>query len=162
MSAVVGREEIMNTLDAPAHLFTTGANPVSCEAALATLQMIEDEDLLTTSTEKGAYVRERMAKWEAQYDFIGDIRGKGLSIGIDIVSDRQAKTRDNDAALKICNYAFDHGVIIIAVAGNVLRFQPPLVITYEQLDTALDVLEEAFEKLTNGELDNYEISGQGW
>ena len=162
MSAVVGREEIMNTLDAPAHLFTTGANPVSCEAALATLQMIEDEDLLTASTEKGAYVRKRMAKWETQYDFIGDIRGKGLSIGIDIVSNRQAKTRDNDAALKICNYAFDHGVIVIAVAGNVLRFQPPLVITYEQLDTALDVLEEAFEKLTNGELDNYEISGQGW
>ena len=162
MSAVVGREEIMNTLDAPAHLFTTGANPVSCEAALATLQMIEDEDLLTASTEKGAYVRKRMAKWETQYDFIGDIRGKALSIGIDIVSNRQAKTRDNEAALKICNYAFDHGVIVIAVAGNVLRFQPPLVITYEELDTALDVLEEAFEKLTNGELDNYEISGQGW
>ncbi|MCU5745348.1 aspartate aminotransferase family protein [Staphylococcus sp. SQ8-PEA] len=162
MSAIVGREEIMNTLEAPAHLFTTGANPVSCEAALATLQMIEDEQLLKASEEKGAYVRKRMNAWLEKFDCIGDVRGKGLSIGIDVVSDRESKTRDNEAALKICNYAFDHGVIIIAVAGNVLRFQPPLVITYQQLDQALDVLEEALNQLSQGALDHYEISGQGW
>ncbi|MEJ7480284.1 aminotransferase class III-fold pyridoxal phosphate-dependent enzyme, partial [Staphylococcus pasteuri] len=57
MSAIVGRKDIMESLEAPAHLFTTGANPVSCEAALATIEMIEEEDLLTASTEKGNYVR---------------------------------------------------------------------------------------------------------
>ncbi|WP_415425224.1 aspartate aminotransferase family protein [Staphylococcus borealis] len=162
MSAIVGRKEIIETLEAPAHLFTTGANPVSCEAALATLKMIEDEALLTASSEKGAYVRNRMDKWVDNYQFVGDVRGKGLSIGVDIVSDKQMKTRASEEALKICNYCFDHGLVLIAVAGNVLRFQPPLVITYEQLDYALDTIEDALQALQDGQLDTYNIDGQGW
>ena len=162
MSAIVGRKEIMETLEAPAHLFTTGANPVSCEAALATLEMIEEEQLLEASLEKGKYVRQTMDRWVTDYECIGDVRGKGLSIGIDVVSDYIQKTRDPEAALKICNYCFDKGVVIIAVAGNVLRFQPPLVISYEQLDYALSTLEDAIRALNRGELDQYEIEGQGW
>lgn len=162
MSAIVGRKEIMETLEAPAHLFTTGANPVSCEAALATLEMIEEEQLLEASLEKGKYVRQTMDRWVTDYECIGDVRGKGLSIGIDVVSDPIQKTRDPEAALKICNYCFDKGVVIIAVAGNVLRFHPPLVISYEQLDYALSTLEDAIRALNRGELDQYEIEGQGW
>ncbi|MBP3032895.1 aspartate aminotransferase family protein [Staphylococcus warneri] len=162
MSAIVGRKEIMETLEAPAHLFTTGANPVSCEAALATLEMIEEEQLLEASLEKGKYVRQTMDRWVTDYECIGDVRGKGLSIGIDVVSDPIQKTRDPEAALKICNYCFDKGVVIIAVAGNVLRIQPPLVISYEQLDYALSTLEDAIRALNRGELDQYEIEGQGW
>ncbi|WP_432202681.1 aspartate aminotransferase family protein [Staphylococcus warneri] len=162
MSAIVGRKEIMETLEAPAHLFTTGANPVSCEAALATLEMLEEEQLLEASLEKGKYVRQTMDRWVTDYECIGDVRGKGLSIGIDVVSDYIQKTRDPEAALKICNYCFDKGVVIIAVAGNVLRFQPPLVISYEQLDYALSTLEDAIRALNRGELDQYEIEGQGW
>ena len=162
MSAIVGRKEIMETLEAPAHLFTTGANPVSCEAALATLEMLEEEQLLEASLEKGKYVRRTMDRWVTDYECIGDVRGKGLSIGIDVVSDYIQKTRDPEAALKICNYCFDKGVVIIAVAGNVLRFQPPLVISYEQLDYALSTLEDAIRALNRGELDQYEIEGQGW
>lgn len=162
MSAIVGRKEIMETLEAPAHLFTTGANPVSCEAALATLEMLEEEQLLEASLEKGKYVRRTMDRWVTDYECIGDVRGKGLSIVIDVVSDSIQKTRDPEAALKICNYCFDKGVVIIAVAGNVLRFQPPLVISYEQLDYALSTLEDAIRALNRGELDQYEIEGQGW
>ena len=162
MSAIVGRKEIMETLEAPAHLFTTGANPVSCEAALATLEMIEEEQLLEASLEKGKYVRQTMDRWVTDYECIGDVRGKGLSIGIDVVSDPIQKTRDPEAALKICNYCFDKGVVIIAVAGNVLRFQPPLVISYDQLDYALSTLEKAIQALNRGDLDQYEIEGQGW
>ena len=147
MSAIVGRKEIIETLEAPAHLFTTGANPVSCEAALATLGMIEDEDLLTASSEKGAYVCKRMDQWVNDYDFVGDVRGKGLSIGIDIVSNKQVR-RASEEALKICNYCFDHGLVLIAVAGNVLRFQPPLVITYEQLDYAFKYNRECIASVT--------------
>ena len=162
MSAIVGRKEIIESLEAPAHLFTTGANPVSCEAALATIEMIENDDLLTASSEKGNYVRQRMNQWVDQYDYVGDVRGIGLSIGIDIVKDKQSKERAAEEALKICNYCFEHGVVIIAVAGNVLRFQPPLVITYEQLDKALDVIEEALQALQDGNLNQYSIEGQGW
>lgn len=104
----------------------------------------------------------KMDQWVSKYNSVGDVRGKGLSIGIDIVSDKNLKTRDAIAALKICNYCFEHGVVIIAVAGNVLRFQPPLVITYEQLDTALNTIEDALTALEAGNLDQYDISGQGW
>ena len=162
MSAIVGRSEIMDYLEAPAHLFTTGANPVSCEAALATIAMIEDQNLLQASTDKGNYVRKRIDAWTEQFNTVGNVRGKGLSIGIDIVSDKINKTRASEAALKICNRCFDNGVVIIAVAGNVLRFQPPLVITYEQLDTALNVLEAAISDFESGKLDNYDTAGQGW
>lgn len=162
MSAIIGRAEIMDYLEAPAHLFTTSANPVSCEAALATLSMIEDQNLLQASADKGDYVRQRMDNWTEKYDIVGDVRGKGLSIGIDIVSDKQSKSRNNDAALKICNRCFEEGIVIIAVAGNVLRFQPPLVISYEQLDYALDVLERTIEAYMNDELNDYDTAGQGW
>lgn len=124
--------------------------------------MIEEEQLLEASLEKGKYVRQTMDRWVTDYECIGDVRGKGLSIGIDVVSDPIQKTRDPEAALKICNYCFDKGVVIIAVAGNVLRFQPPLVISYEQLDYALSTLEDAIRALNRGELDQYEIEGQGW
>ncbi len=162
MSAIVGRKEIMESLDAPAHLFTTGANPVSCEAALVTLKMIEDEHLLKAAIDKGVYVRQRMNPWVKSYNSVGDVRGVGLSIGIDIVSNKKEKIRDPEVALKICNYCFEHGVVIIAVADNVLRFQPPLVITYNQLDKALDTIEEALKELEQGHLNHYEVTEQGW
>lgn len=135
---------------------------MSCEAALATIAMIEDQNLLQASTDKGNYVRKRIDAWTEQFNTVGNVRGKGLSIGIDIVSDKINKTRASEAALKICNRCFDNGVVIIAVAGNVLRFQPPLVITYEQLDTALNVLEAAISDFELGKLDNYDTAGQGW
>lgn len=162
LSAIVGRKEIMDSLDAPAHLFTTAANPVCCAASLATLKMIEDEHLLEESTRKGAIAKERMATWKERYDFVGDVRGLGLSIGIDIVSDKENKTKDAEAALKICNRLFEKGAVMIALAESVLRFQPPLVITDEELDRVLNMMEETFAELAAGKLDDYDVSGQGW
>ncbi len=162
LSALVGRAEIMDSLDRPAHLFTTGANPVCCEAALATLKMIEDEDLLAESRRKGAHARKRMETWLTKFDCVGDVRGLALSLGVDIISDRENKTKDPEAALKICNRCFEKGVVMIAFAGSVLRFQPPLVITDEELDRAIDTIEETLEELQAGKLDHYEVGGQGW
>lgn len=152
----------MESLDAPAHLFTTAANPVACQASLAVLDMIEEEDLLTASTEKGKYVRKRMAEWEEKFEFVGNTRGIGLSIGVDIVKDKASKEKDPDTALKITNRSFEKGVLMISFAGSVLRFQPPLIITYDELDHALDVLEESMEELQAGKLEGYDVSGQGW
>jgi len=162
MSAIVGRKEVMEALDAPAHLFTTGANPVCCEAALATIEILEEEQLIQETERKGEIAKNRMNEWASRFDCVGDVRGKGLSIGIDIVSDKSSKTKDSEAALKICNRCFDRGVVIIAIAGSVLRFQPPLVITDEELNTALNILEETIEELDRGQLNNYKVDGQGW
>ncbi|UXR72623.1 aspartate aminotransferase family protein [Staphylococcus sp. IVB6240] len=162
MSAIVGRKEVMDALDAPAHLFTTGANPVCCEAALATIDILEEDNLIAETARKGQRVKEQLQQWQTKYDCVGDVRGEGLSIGIDIVTDKRNKTKDAEAALKICNYCFDHGVVIIAIAGSVLRFQPPLVITDDELDQALTILESAIQGVENGELDTYQVEGQGW
>lgn len=162
LSALVGRAEIMDSLDRPAHLFTTGANPVCCAAALATLDMLEEENLLAESTRKGALAKERMETWKERFDCVGDVRGLGLSLGVDIVSDRVQKTKDPKAALTICNRCFEKGVVMIAFAGSVLRFQPPLVITDEELNKALDIIEETLSELQAGLLDHYEVGGQGW
>ncbi|MDT4012105.1 aspartate aminotransferase family protein [Staphylococcus simulans] len=162
MSAIVGREEIMDSLASPAHLFTMGANPVSCAAALATLEMLEEDKLVDKAAVKGKYAKKYMENWIDKFEFVGDVRGLGLSIGIDIVKDKQSKERDNLAALKICNRCYERGVVIIAVAGNVLRFQPPLVITDKELDKALNILTETMEELRDGKLDGYQVEGQGW
>ena len=92
MSAIVGRKEIMNCLEAPAHLFTTGANPVSCEAALATIQMIEDQSLLHASAEKGNMLGNEWINGYLNTIVLAMLEVKGLSIGIDIVSDKTSNT----------------------------------------------------------------------
>ena len=162
LSALVGRKEIMESLDRPAHLFTTGANPVCCAAALATLQYIEDNDLLAESTRKGKIARERMEDWRERFDCVGNVRGLGLSLGVDIVADKKAKTKDPHAALVLCNRAYEKGVVMIAFAGSVLRFQPPLTITDEELTKALDVIEETLTEWQDGRLADYKVDGQGW
>lgn len=162
LSAVVGRKEVMDSLDAPAHLFTTAANPVSCAASLATLDMLEEDDLLNESTRKGNIAEERMNQWKERFDFVGDVRGLGLSLGIDIISDGENKTKDPESALKICNRLFERGVVMISFAGSVLRFQPPLVITDDELDWVLTTMEETFEELEAGKLKDYDVANQGW
>jgi len=162
LSAIVGRKEIMDSLEAPAHLFTTAANPVCCAASLATLEMIEEENLLDESTRKGTIAKKRMKDWQERYEFVGDVRGLGLSLGIDIVANKKEKTKDEVAALKICNRLFEKGAVMIAIGESVLRFQPPLVITDDELAYVLDLIEETFEELAQGKLDTYDVSGQGW
>jgi len=162
LSALVGRKEIMDSLDAPAHLFTTSANPICCAASLATLEMIDEDNLLEQSEEKGKYARQRMNKWKEKYKFIGDVRGLGLSLGVDIISDPKTKTKDSDKALKICNRCYERGVVMIAFAGSILRFQPPLNISDENLEKALTIIEETLKELDEGTLENYDVEGQGW
>ena len=77
-------------------------------------------------------------------------------------SEAKRKEKDADAALKITNRCFEKGALMISFAGSVLRFQPPLVITYDELDRALDIIEECMEELQAGKLDGYDVSGQGW
>ena len=162
LSAIVGRAEIMDSLGSIGHVFTTGANPVCCQAALAVLDTMEEENILQASLDKGDQARARMATWLEDYNFVGDVRGLGLSIGIEIVKDPDQKEKDAQAALKITNRCYEKGVLIITLAGNVLRFQPPLNISQEDLDQALTIIEESLADYQAGLLDGYDVSGQGW
>lgn len=162
LSATIGKKEIMESLDSPAHTFTTAGNPVCCAASLATLDVLEEEDLLAKSTIDGAYVEKRFQAMQKHYPEIGDVRMYGLDGGIELVKDRLSKEPDSDFANKVIYYAFLHGVVMITLKGNILRFQPPLVITREELDTALDVLDDAFAAVENNQVVMPNNAKIGW
>lgn len=142
----------MDALQPPAHLFSMSGNALSCAAALETIRVIEDEGLLERSRELGDYVKSRFEEMQSRYDLIGDVRGMGLSIGVDLVKDRQTKEGDKTAAAKICYRCWQKGVIVIFLANGVLRIQPPLVISREELDQALAVIEVSMVEYINGEI----------
>ncbi|WP_338232979.1 aspartate aminotransferase family protein [Companilactobacillus muriivasis] len=152
LSATIGRKEIMESLDSPAHVFTTAGNPVCCAASLATLDVLEEEDLLEKSTEGGFHAEKRFKEMQKHYPEIGDVRMYGLDGGIELVKDRDSKEPNPDFANKVIYYAFQHGVVMITLKGNILRFQPPLVISREELDKALDVLDDAFAAAENNQV----------
>ena len=162
LSAIVGRKEIMDSLEAPAHVFTTAGNPVCCAAALASFDVIEEENLVEKSRKDGEYVKERFEKMQEKYPIIGDVRIYGLNGGIELVKDQKTKEADSESASKLITYLKDNGVLMITVKGNVLRFQPPLVITRDQIDKALDTIENGFSELEKGNLKLDDDKKIGW
>lgn len=151
LSAVIGRRAVMEALGAPAHLFTTAGNPVTTAAALATLDVIEEEDLVARSARLGEQARQFFTAAQAKYDFIGDVRMYGLNGGIDIV-DPQTGQPDTTATTKLIYRVFELGALIISLRGNILRFQPPLVITEDQLAQAFAIFTQAFDELAANKL----------
>lgn len=163
LSAVVARKEIMDSLASPAHLFTMSGNALSCASAVETINVIRDENLLERSTELGAHVKARFEEMRSKYDIIGDIRGLGLSIGIDLVKDRTTRIGDKDGAAKICYRCWEKGVILIYLASGVLRIQPPLIISMEELDKAIDIIEDSIKEYLRGEIpDDVLLVAKGW
>lgn len=163
MSAIVGRAEIMDAIGAPGHLFTTGGNQVACRAALATIEVIREENLIEHSHAMGEYMRSELSRLGKTYDLIGDVRGLGLTIGVDLVTDRKTKEKAREAAAKICYRAFENGVIMIFLAGNVLRIQPPLVISKEQIDKSLAVIEQSIKDYLNSKIPDEVLQfAKGW
>lgn len=151
LSVVVGRAEIMDSLGAPAHLFTTAGNPVTTASSLATIEVIEEENLLQRSSELGQKSLEFFKQEQKNYPFIGDVRMYGLDGGIDII-DPQTKKPDVEATTKIIYRIFELGAIMISLRGNILRYQPPLVITEEELEKAFEIIHQAFNDYANGKL----------
>ncbi len=135
------RSEIMDWVPG-SHASTFGGNPVCVAAALATLDVIEKEHLLDHSAKVGAHMMKRMADWPKRLKLVGDVRGRGLMIGVDIVKDKT--TREYGAAERdrIVEKSFEHGVLFLGCGPSSIRLCPPLVVTTEQADVALDVLEQ--------------------
>ena len=153
LSAVIGKSDIMDALGTSAHVFTAGGNPLCAAASMATLDVIENEHLPEKSAKDGEYAKAQFFKFMDQYEFIGDVRMYGLNGGIEIVKDRETKEPDNDAAAHIIFRAFQKGLILVKLNGNVLRFQPPLVITRDQLDQVFTIMAEVFDDFEHGRIE---------
>lgn len=141
------RAEIMDWLPG-SHASTFGGNPVSLAAALATLDVIEREDLLSNSEIVGRHILERLSNWPQQHPLVGDVRGRGLMIGIELVVDKQTKQPAPVERDRVIELAFERGVLLLGCGPGTIRIAPPLITTKEQADLALDVLEECLELAT--------------
>jgi 4-aminobutyrate aminotransferase len=143
------RPEIADCFQPGDHLSTFGGNPVSCAAALANIEYMQKHNLPRQSLEKGNYAITKLKELQQRFTLIGDVRGLGLMIGIELVEDSK-KTPATAKAEAIRSICLRQGVLIGVggVHGNVVRIQPPLVITREQLDQALGVVEKALDEVS--------------
>ena len=124
------------------HASTYGGNPVCIAAALATLDVIEQENLLGNSTAVGNHMLKRMADWPTKHRLVGDVRGIGLMIGVEIVKDKKTKEYGAAERDRIVELAFERGVLFLGCGPSTIRIAPPLVVTKDEADVAIDALEE--------------------
>jgi 4-aminobutyrate aminotransferase len=150
LSATVARAEVMNWPPG-AHASTFGGNPVSIAAALTTIELIEDS-LLSNAATMGAYMMERMRTWPQRFSCVGDVRGLGLMIGVELVRDQETKERAPELRDRLEFMAFERGLLTLGCGPNTLRLCPPLVITSEQVDYAIDTLEQCLGILSTSRM----------
>jgi 4-aminobutyrate aminotransferase len=142
LGITMSRAEVMDWVPG-SHASTFGGNPVCLAAALATLDVIEHERLLENSTEVGNYMLKRLADWPAKHKLVGDVRGRGLMIGVEIVTDKKTKAAATKERDRILELAFERGVLFLGCGPSTVRIAPPLIVTKEQADVAMDALEES-------------------
>jgi 4-aminobutyrate aminotransferase len=139
LGATVARADLM-TWPPGAHASTFGGNPVACAAALTTIELLE-HGLIENAARTGEYLRSRMRDWPSRFPIVGDVRGLGLMIGIELVKDQRTKERAPELRDLVVELAFRRGLLILGAGDNTLRLCPPLIITRDQCDNALDTLE---------------------
>jgi 4-aminobutyrate aminotransferase len=143
------KAEIMDWVPG-SHASTFGGNPVAIAAALATLDVLEREGVKNAEV-VGNHIMERTADWPRTKALVGDVRGRGLMIGIEIVTDKNERTPGAAERDRIVELAFERGVLFLGCGPNSIRIAPPLIVTKEQADIALDVLEECIGIVGNKE-----------
>ena len=140
LGVMISRAEIMDWVPG-SHASTFGGNPVAIAAALATLDVLEREGV-ENAKQVGEYMMKRMSQWPSSVPLVGDVRGRGLMIGIEIVSDKKQRTPAAELRDTIVDTAFYKGLLILGAGPNTVRLSPPLIATREQADVAMDILEE--------------------
>ncbi len=147
LSAYTTRPEIAAAYTPGDHLSTFGGNPVSCAAALANIEFMQRTDLPRHTTEVGNYAMGKLRELAKSHTLIGEVRGLGLMIGVELVKDAQ-KTPASVEAEAVKDHCFKNGMLIgVGGSGNVIRFQPPLVITKQQIDQAIDIFSKALQEV---------------
>ncbi|MCF8041636.1 MAG: 4-aminobutyrate--2-oxoglutarate transaminase [Desulfarculaceae bacterium] len=144
LAGVVGRAEVMEASHSGGLGGTYGGNPVACAAALAVLEFIDEVGLSARSEAIGQRVRERFEEMAQRYELIGDVRGLGAMMAMELVTDRQTKAPAGDQAKKLVEWCHQHGLMLLSCGkyGNVIRTLMPLVISDDLLEEGLDILEK--------------------
>lgn len=144
LGAVISKKEFMSWKSGT-HGSTFGGNPIACEAALATLDLIEEE-LMANALKMGARLINKLKNLKKENSLIGDVRGLGLMVGVELVKDQRTKEPASHEAHEIVNQAFRKGLLLLPCGENVIRFSPPLVISSEEVDTAAEIFREVISQ----------------
>ncbi len=144
ISAFIAKESVMQW-KAGSHGTTYGGNPVCVAAAIATLDLIEGS-LMANAKKVGDHIFSKTSDWTKRFKIVGDVRGKGLMIGVEIVRDQHTKERAKDLRDKVVLNAFHRGLLTLDSGENSIRISPPLIIDEEQADCAIHILEESIQE----------------
>jgi 4-aminobutyrate aminotransferase/(S)-3-amino-2-methylpropionate transaminase len=152
ISAVTGRAEIMDAANPGEIGGTYGGSPLGCVAALQVIEMMEEECLVDRANVIGEKILSRFQQMKETFNCIGDVRGLGAMCALEVVKDRQTKEPDKELTARIVQECYRQGVIILSAGlyGNVIRLLSPLVITDEQLEEGLEVMESVFSTIVQG------------
>ena len=145
LGVCMSRAEIMDWVPG-SHASTFGGNPVCLAAAMATIKILERE-AITNAGAVGEYMMQRMASWTHKHGMVGDVRGRGLMIGVEIVSDQERKTPAPVERDQLIQLAFERGLLLLGAGESTIRLTPPLIITTKQADVAMDILEDCIGSL---------------
>ncbi len=143
LGATIARAEIMDW-PAGAHASTFGGNPVAIAAGLATLDLLHRE-LIANAASVGAYILDRLRDFPRRFPHVGDVRGLGLMIGIELVHDQESKERAPELRDRVVELAFERGLLVLGAGRNTIRLSPPLIVSRDQADFAVDTLEECLK-----------------
>lgn len=162
LSAVVARRELLDTGFA---LFTATGNAVCCAAGLANITAIQEDGLVDRAARTGAYLHAQLRALQAKHDLIGDVRGLGMIQGVELVTDRAAKTPAVKETAKVAYRAFELGLLVFYVGmfSNVLEITPPLIMTEAEVDAGVAILDQALTDVAAGRVDDAAIARYaGW
>jgi len=146
LSAIIAAAAVMSWPPG-SHGSTFGGNPVSCAAAMATLDVMEEEGLMQNATRVGNHLMLHLRELAEESRLIGDVRGLGLMIGVELVKDKRTKTPAEDETNRVMNECFKRGLIVLPCGPNSIRFSPPLTLTEAEADIALDIFAEALAEV---------------
>jgi 4-aminobutyrate aminotransferase len=141
MAACIARDGLNRAGEFALGHYTHEKNPVTAAAALATLRVIERDGLVENAARVGAHALARLQEMKCKHALIGDVRGRGLLLGIELVADREAKTPAPAVAERVLYRALSRGLSFKTTMGSVLTLTPPLITTDTQMDQALDILD---------------------
>jgi 4-aminobutyrate aminotransferase len=143
LAAIIAREDLDVAAERALGHYTHEKSPLACAAALATIEYIEEHNLAEHAHQMGRYAVERMEAMMADHPLIGDVRGLGLLMGMELVRDRATRARATDEAEAVMYSALSKGLSFKTTMGNILALTPPLTITRQEMDQALDILEQS-------------------
>lgn len=163
VSAIVARSDLMSRWTSPGHAFSAASSPLLCSAALATLDVLEEERLAERAVRLGGLLVDGFKALADRHPEIGDVRGRGLMLGVDLVTDRETRQRHRTFAAAVLAGCLSRGLYLTFLNSNVLRLAPPLTVTEAEVSRALAIFADAFADAAAGRVSQAAITAiKGW